>query len=109
MSDEGTPSKHVCLCGNPLASISLDPELDMITALADKNTMTLIRGLSKEGARSPFPDGLFGLTEKETSVCMRKLNGAGLICSNRDGADHIYTLNKGRFRDLGKFINGLIE
>ena len=38
-----------------------------------------------------------------------KMKGAGLISSRRDGPDHVYFLNAGRFRDLARFLEGLIK
>ena len=89
--------------------ISSDPELDMLTALADKDVLTMVRGLAKEEARSPFPDGLFGMDSSSTNAAIRKMKAAGLISSRRDGPDHVYFLNKGRFKDLARFIEELIE
>ena len=37
------------------------------------------------------------------------MKNAGLISSRRDGNDHVYFLNKPRFKDLIIFLNGLIE
>lgn len=34
---------------------------------------------------------------------------AGLISSRRDGPDHVYFLNAGRFRDLAHFLEKLIH
>ncbi len=89
--------------------ISDDPEFDIISALADKDVLTLVRGLSKEEARSPFPDGLYGMDSSRTNTAIRKMKNAGLISSRRDGPDHVYFLNKGRFKDLANFIESLIE
>ena len=82
---------------------------DIFEALADKDVLALVRGLSKEEARSPFPDGLFGLGPEQTNAAIRKMKFAGLISSRRDGNDHVYFLNKPRFKDLIIFLNGLIE
>ena len=84
-------------------------EFDMLSALADKDVLTLVRGLSRKEARSPFPDGLFGLDGPRTNAAIRKMKGAGLISSRRDGADHVYFLNACRFRDLARFLEGLIK
>ena len=89
--------------------ISDDPEYDILCALADKNVLTMVRGLSKEEARSPFPDGLFGMDGPATNAAIRKMKSAGLISSRRDGPDHVYFLNKPRFRDLERFIRELVE
>ena len=105
MSDEQPvqkASKHICLTNRHALGISDDPEHDMLIALADKDVLTLARGLSKEEARSPFPDGLFGMDGPRT-------NEAGLISSRRDGPDHVYVLNAGRFRDLAHFLEKLIH
>ena len=109
MEDNQRPSKHICLTNRKALGISDDPELDVLTALADKDVLTLVRGLSKEEARSPFPDGLFGMDSASTNAAIRKMKAAGLISSRRDGNDHVYFLNKGRFRDLAQFIEGLIK
>lgn len=56
MSDEQPvqkASKHICLTNRHALGISDDPEHDMLIALADKDVLTLARGLSKEEARSP--------------------------------------------------------
>lgn len=103
------PSKHVCLTVRGPLGISEDPELDMLIALADKDVLTMVRGLSKEEKRSPFPDGLFGMDEKRTNAAIRKMKSAGLISSRRDGPDHVYFLNNVRFRDLARFVNGLVK
>ncbi len=109
MEEKQRPSKHICLTNRRPLGVSDDTELDMITALADKDVLTLVRGLSKEEARSPFPDGLFGLDYPSTNAAIRKMKAAGLISSRRDGNDHVYFLNKSRFRDLAHFIESLIE
>lgn len=88
--------------------ISDDPEYDIICALADKDVMTLTRGLAKQEARSPFPEGLFGMDSASTDAAIKKMKAAGLISSRRDGNDHVYFLNKCRFKDLAMFIEGLI-
>ncbi len=103
------PSKHVCLTVRGPLGISDDPEYDILCALADKNVLTMVRGLSKEEARSPFPDGLFGMDGPATNAAIRKMKSAGLISSRRDGPDHVYFLNKPRFRDLERFIRELVE
>ncbi len=103
------PSKHICLTNRSALGISDDPECDMLLALADKDVLTLVRGLAKEEARSPFLNGLFGMDEARTNAAIRKMKGAGLISSRRDGPDHVYFLNAGRFRDLVRFFEGLIK
>ena len=105
---QNRPSKHICLTHRGLMDISDDPEFDMISALADKDVLTLVRGLSKEEARSPFTDGLYGMEEKRVNAAIRKLKDAGLISSRRDGNDHVYFLNDSRFRELAHFIESLI-
>ena len=109
MEEKQRPSKHICLTKRGPMGISEDPELDILNALADSDVLTLVRGLSKEEARSPFPDGLFGLNYASTNAAIRKMKAAGLISSKRDGNDHVYFLNKSRFKDLAQFIEGLIE
>ncbi len=103
------PSRHICLTNRNALGISCDPEYDMLSALADRDVLTLVRGLAKEEARSPFPDGLFGLDGPRTNAAIRKMKGAGLISSRRDGPDHVYFLNACRFRDLAHFLEGLIK
>ena len=102
------PSRHVCLTRRAPLGISSDPELDMLQALADPDVLTMVRGLAREEARSPFPDGLFGLDSPRTNAEIRRMRDAGLISSRRDGNDHVYFLNAPRFRDLEHFISGLI-
>ena len=102
------PSRHVCLTRRAPLGISSDPELDMLQALADPDVLTMVRGLAREEARSPFPDGLFGLDSPRTNAAIRRMRDAGLISSRRDGNDHVYFLNAPRFRDLEHFISGLI-
>ncbi len=112
MSDEQPvqkASKHICLTNRHALGISDDPEYDMLSALADKDVLTLVRGLSKEEARSPFTDGLFGMDETRTNDAIRKMRAAGLISSRRDGNDHVYFLNACRFRDLAHFLEDLIK
>ncbi len=103
------PSRHICLTNRNALGISDDPEYDMLLALADKDVLTLVRGLAREEARSPFPDGLFGMDGPSTNAAIRKMKAAGLISSRRDGPDHVYFLNAGRFRDLARFLDGLIK
>ncbi len=109
MDENQRPSRHICLTKRGPMGISEDPEFDIISALADKDVLTLVRGLSKEEARSPFPDGLYGMDSSRTNAAIRKMKNAGLISSRRDGPDHVYFLNKGRFKDLANFIESLIE
>ena len=109
MEDNSHLSRHICLTNRKPLGISDDPELDIIAALADKDVLTLVRGLSEQEARSPFPDGLFGMDSASTNAAIRKMKAAGLISSRRDGNDHVYFLNKSRFRDLANFIEGLIS
>ena len=108
MEEKQRPSKHICLTQRGPMGISDDPEFDIISALADKDVLTMVRGLSKEEARSPFPDGLYGMDSSRTNAAIRKMKSAGLISSRRDGLDHVYFLNKVRFRELAAFIEGLI-
>ena len=88
-------------------NLSEDPEYDMLSALADKDVLTMVRGLAKEEARSPFTDGLYGMEEKRVNAAIRRMKDAGLISSRRDGNDHVYFLNECRFRELAQFIDGL--
>jgi DNA-binding transcriptional ArsR family regulator len=104
----GKPSRHICLTNRNPLGITDDPELEILTALADKDVLTMARGLAKEEARSPFPDGLFGLDYQSTTAAIRRMKAAGLISSRRDGDDHVYFLNAPRFRDLERFIETLI-
>lgn len=110
MSDQPQKaSKHICLTVRGPMTISEDPELDMLSALADKDVLTLVRGLATEEARSPFTDGLFGMDESRANAAVRRMKSAGLISSRRDGADHVYFLNKCRFNDLIHFLDGLVR
>ena len=108
MEGNQRPSKHICLTHRGPMGISEDPELDILTALADKDVLNMVRGLSKEEVRSPFPDGLFGMDSQRTNAAIRKMKDNGLISSRRDGNDHVYFLNRCRFRDLANFIDDLI-
>ena len=103
------PSKHVCLTNRMPLGISSDPELDIFTALADKDVLTMIRGLSETEIRSPLTGGVFGMDEPTTNATIRKMKGAGLISSRRDGDDHVYFLNAPRFRDAIRFLQRSIE
>lgn len=103
------PSKHICLTHRGLMNISEDTEFDIVTALADKDVLTLVRGLSKEEARSPFTNGVFGLDEQRANKAVRRLKEAGLISSRRDGNDHVYFLNESRFRELIHFLEDLFQ
>ena len=53
--------------------------------------------------------GLFGLDGPRTNAAIRRMKEAGLISSRRDGPDHVYFLNAGRFRDLARFLENLIK
>ena len=106
---QNRPSKHICLTRRGLLDISDDPDFDIISALADKDVLTFVRGLSKTEARSPFDNGIFGLDLKTVNECIRKLKSAGLISSRRDGNDHVYFLNESRFRELETFIDSLFK
>ena len=107
MEDQQRPSKHICLTNRKPLGISDDPEFDILSALADRDVLTMVRGLAKEEARSPFPEGLFGMDSARTNAAIRKMKSAGLISSRRDGLDHVYFLNKVRFKELADFIEGL--
>ena len=111
MTEENRPkmSRHVCLTNRSALTISDDPEYDILCALADRDVLTLARGLSEHEAKSPYPDGLFGLDERATNAAIRKMKSAGLISSRREGDDHVYYLNRGRFKDLADFLYGLIK
>ena len=87
--------------------ISDDPIFDIVSALADKDVLTMVRGLSKEEIRSPFTNGDFGMDEARTNAAIRRMKGAGLISSRRDGPDHVYFLNRGRYKELEHFLSGL--
>ena len=99
------PSRHICLTRRAPMGISTDPELDMLTALADPDVLNLTRGLAKKEVRSPFPDGLFGMDAARTNAAIRRMRDAGLISSRRDGNDHVYFLNVPRFRELAQNRN----
>lgn len=109
MDGEQRPSKHICLTNRHALQISGDPEEDILSTLADPDVLTLVRGLAKEEARSPFPDGLYGMDETRTNAAIRKMKSAGLISSRRDGPDHVYFLNEGRFRFLINFLESLLK
>lgn len=103
------PNKHICLTKRAPMGISDDPEYDILQALADKDVLTMARGLSKKPKAMPFTDGVFGLDEASANAAVRKMKGAGLISSRREGDFHVYYLNAGRFRELAKFLNGLVD
>lgn len=99
-------SKHVCSCGNSkLSMISEDPVLDIFKVLADKNVLTMIRGMIGTEVRSPFPDGLFGLDYDTTNKTLKTLCQSGLVNTKRDGPDHVYFLHKTRFKVVSDFLN----
>lgn len=100
-------SKHVCLTLRGPLGISEDPILDIVTALADKDVLTMVRGLSREEIRSPFTEGVFEMDETRTNATIRRMKSAGLISSRRDGPDHVYFLNRGRYKELEHFLAGL--
>ena len=102
-------SKHVCLTIRGPMGISDDPIFDIVSALADRDVLVMVRGLAREEIRSPFTDGVFGMDESRTNAAIRKMKGAGLISSRRDGPDHVYFLNKGRYKDLEHFLSGLFQ
>ena len=108
MNDQ-KPSRHICLTNRHALSISENPEGDILSALADPDVLTMVRGLSEQEARSPFPDGLFGMDGRRTDAAIRRMKSAGLISSRRDGPDHVYFLNEGRIRYLITFLEGLIR
>ena len=101
------PSRHICLTRRAPMGISSDPELEMFQALADPDVMTMVRNLARKEVRSPFPDGLFGMDAARTNAAIRRMRDGGLISSRRDGNDHVYFLNRPRFKDLAHFIDGL--
>ena len=105
---QNRPSKHVCFTHRGLMDISDDPEFDILSALADKDVLTLARGLAEAEARSPFTDGLYGMDEKRVNAAIRKMKDAGLISSRRDGNDHVYFLNESRFREIIRFLESLV-
>ena len=108
-SESPRPSKHVCLTKRGPLAISDDPESEFFSALADKDVLTMVRGLSREEIRSPIQDGVFGLDAASANAAIRKMKAAGLISSRRDGNDHVYFLNACRFRDIIRFLDGLIQ
>lgn len=111
MDGEGVqrPSRHVCLTNRGPMTISSDPQLDILTALADADVLALVRGLIDGELRSPFTSGAFGLDEPRTNAAVRRMRSAGLISARRDGPDHVYFLNKGRFRELRVFLDSVLE
>ncbi len=107
--NEFKENEHLCLCNNKIFNISDNPELDMLKVLANKDVLDLVRGLSKEGIRSQFNKGNFGLSEKKMTECIVSLSNVGLICSKREGDSHIYILNKTRFEELSRYIRSFCE
>ncbi len=105
----GNPNKHICLTNRAPMGISDDPERDILVALADHDVLTMARGLSKTPTAMPFTDGVFGLDEQSANAAVRKMKAAGLISSRREGDFHVYYLNAGRFRDLARFLEELVE
>ena len=63
------------------------------------------RNTSDRGAPSRGP----GRIVDKARAFVRKMKEAGLISSRRDGPDHVYFLNAGRFRDLAHFLEKLIH
>lgn len=104
----GNPNKHICLTRRAPMGISDDPEFDILAALADRDVLTMCRGLSKEEVAMPFTNGVFGLDEARANAAVRKMKSAGLISSRRDGDYHVYYLNACRFRDLARFLDRLV-
>ena len=47
------------------------------------------------------------MDEARTNAAIRRMKGAGLISSRRDGPDHVYFLNRGRYKELEHFLSGL--
>ena len=92
MEEDQRPSKHICLTHRGPMGISDDPEFDIISALADKDVLTMVRGLAKEEARSPFPEGLYGMDPSRTNAARRKMKNAGLISSRRDGPECMFRI-----------------
>ncbi|MBQ8179017.1 MAG: helix-turn-helix transcriptional regulator [Candidatus Methanomethylophilaceae archaeon] len=103
------PSRHVCLTVRGPIGISSDPELDILTALADPDVLAVVRGLTDSEIRSPFTGGAFGLDEPALNAAVRRMKSAGLISSRRDGPDHVYFLNRGRFRQLMTFLEPIVR
>lgn len=102
-------SRHVCLTVRGPLGISDDPILDILSALADRDVLTMVRGLSEQELRSPFTEGAFGMDEPRVNATIRRMKGAGLISSRRDGPDHVYYLNRGRYRELEHFLRNLFD
>ena len=53
--------------------ISDDPIFDIVSALADKDVLTMVRGLSKEEIRYPFTNRVFGMHEARTNAAIRRM------------------------------------
>ena len=102
-------SKHVCACGPILTNVSANPLLDIISVLDDADNLIMLKGLMKKEARSPFPDGLFGMDSQRTNKALRNLLRAGLVNSRVEGADHIYYIHVERFKELREFVDGLVD
>ena len=47
------------------------------------------------------------MDETRTNAAIRRMKSAGLISSRRDGPDHVYFLNRGRYKELEHFLAGL--
>ena len=111
MEEQSKPkmSKHVCAGGSMLMSISSNPLLDIIAVLDDADSLEVLKGLMKKEARSPFPDGLYGLGPQRTNKAIRNLLKAGLVNSRVEGLDHIYYIHVERFKILKDFVDGCVE
>ena len=103
-------SKHVCGCGGSiLMPISSNPLYDVIQVLDDEDSLVILKGLIKKEARSPFPDGLYGLDSQRTNAALRSLLKAGLVNSRVEGPDHIYYIHVERFKELKTFVDDLVN
>lgn len=111
MSDEPVrkSNPHVCLCSSKLSLFTEDPELEIFKVLSEENNLKVLRGLSKEEIKTPFPETYMGLDEKQLKKAIRALSSVGLITSSKDGLDHIYYLNKSRLTDVERFFGNLAK
>ncbi len=102
-------SKHICGCGSPVLTISTNPLLDVIKAIADEDALLVLKNLMEKEVRSPFPDGLYGMDPQRTNAAFKNLMRAGIVNSRRDGPDHVYFIHVERLKDLQEFVNGMVN
>ncbi|WP_432404302.1 ArsR/SmtB family transcription factor [Wukongibacter sp. M2B1] len=85
----------------------MEKQIEIFKALSDKNRLLIIEMLScGELCACDIIEGL-ELTQPTVSHHMKILQHAGLVNSKKNGKWTIYSLDKGAFNDLCKFIERL--